>query len=611
MATSKVGVNVDEFSEDPTTLSGIVDILKAENKQFWIDRASQQILLTMYRFNFRPSFMPNKYQLPLTQPNHWKFEFHGKPTRDRSIDGHDLVYINYTWSTYLLSDFESPGISEPMLENIGGKWIEPIVLPCDPYHLLQRTGYACMDEGDFPIPSVHPERTEWFYDDTCDIEEPHVASPNQGCLQCHCSQTVNISCVDALKENIGSVNVSFIFTRLPWNQTQANRIRKLSDPQSTTHPEDADQNLLTSGLAAKLIEYKYFSSNSCEIHEPCIGGTGWRRLLLFDSSDENIGGTSLTIGQIYTLTDNATQEPAEVTNHGLYQYDTCHHHYHFKYYGTFTYDNEQFQNSKRGFCIMSTGRQANAEWSPLWSSFYNCIYQGNSPGWTDTYQAGIPCQWIDITDYNTTNSSTTAFLKANMNPDNMLCEGQLVLDADSNFIWEQTNFTAIDGQTVYKPECVTGTNPSTLANNIDEVQITLPTDGHGYVTEPCFPYGQHIGSEKNCGFMMKSPMEKCQPGEITKLTCLLETNLNCSAVLTPQVVRICESSQVLNTGLACDYNTALNNMVVNSSSTSVITFMCPSFRDSQELGGLYSIYVASIMDQLDDQQTTVVCEQMQ
>ena len=85
------------------------------------------------------------------------------------------------------------------------------------------------------------------------------------------------------------------------------------------------------GPKARLIQYKYFSANSCELHEPCIGGAGWRRLLMFDSTDENIGGTELTISNIYSLLDDDTQESSEVTNHGVYQYDRCHRHYHFKF----------------------------------------------------------------------------------------------------------------------------------------------------------------------------------------------------------------------------------------------------------------------------------------
>lgn len=227
----------------------------------------------------------------------------------------------------------------------------------------------------------------WFYDDTCEAEEPYVPSGLQGCRTCHCSQTVRVSCVAALKKHIGLVRTSFVFTRMPWNRSLADEIRRQSTPPTTRHPTSADQTMLASGLSATFVHYKYFTNTSCEIHEPCIGDIGWRRLLLFDSSEENIGGLPLTIGQIYVLNDNDDQEPAEVANHGLYQYDVCHRHYHFKYYGTFTVGNTDFKNGKRGFCIQSTNRQANAEWSPIWTPFYNCSYQGNTAGWTGQ------CSW--------------------------------------------------------------------------------------------------------------------------------------------------------------------------------------------------------------------------
>ncbi|CAF2941675.1 unnamed protein product [Rotaria sp. Silwood2] len=264
--SSKVSVNLDEFATDEATLNSIIAELLKPNPQFWIDRIKKQVNLATFRFAFRPLFVDNKYQLPLTQPSHWHIVLHENPKHHHSIGGHDLVYVSYTWSTHILSDYESPGISEPQLGNIGGQWVEPFILPADPYNLIQRTGYACMDE---------------------------------------------------------------------------------------------------------------------------VGNSG-------------------------------------------------------------------FSNGKRGFCIQSTGRQANAEWSPTWSPFYSCTYQGNSPGWT---------------------------------------------------------------------------------------------------------------------------------------------------------VRICESSVVLNTGVACDYDTALGNEVIKPSSEHVIQFICPSYRDPLEPGGLYSIYTAPIMEQLVHAEVTITCVQ--
>src|SRR5207237_9727274 len=97
----------------------------------------------------------------------------------------------YQMSSVLLTDFASPGSSEPNLTKIGGVWDEPFVLPVDPEMLLQRTGFTCMDEEDFPFPSVDSEETDSFYDQDCDIE-PTLTSVGQ----CHETRFVSQSCAD-------------------------------------------------------------------------------------------------------------------------------------------------------------------------------------------------------------------------------------------------------------------------------------------------------------------------------------------------------------------------------------------------------------------------------
>ena len=76
------------------------------------------------------------------------------------------------------------------------------------------------------------------------------------------------------------------------------------------------------------------------------------------------------------------------------------------------------------------------------------------------------------------------------------------------------------------------------------------------------------------------------------------------------MVRVCESSAVLKTGVACDYDTALKNIVIKPSSPSVIQFTCPPYRDRDERGGLYSVYTAPILEELDNGRTTVKCKQL-
>ena len=91
-ANSKVSVNLDEFATDPAMLARIVTALKAKDSQFWIDRATEQIWLTQHRFVFRPLFIAGRYQLPLTQPNHWILSF----TAMQHVTGRLMAMIQFT-----------------------------------------------------------------------------------------------------------------------------------------------------------------------------------------------------------------------------------------------------------------------------------------------------------------------------------------------------------------------------------------------------------------------------------------------------------------------------------------------------------------------------------
>ena len=80
----------------------------------------------------------------------------------------------------------------------------------------------------------------------------------------------------------------------------------------------------------------------------------------------------------------------------MFEYSTCHQHYHFSHYGKFSlgFGNQHFV-SKRAFCLESTSRYANNETTPL-THPYSCHFQGIEAGWGDDYIAGIDCQWIDV-----------------------------------------------------------------------------------------------------------------------------------------------------------------------------------------------------------------------
>src|SRR4029077_11892769 len=76
----------------------------------------------------------------------------------------------------------------------------------------------------------------------------------------------------------------------------------------------------------------------------------------------------------------------------------------------------------------------------------------------------------------------------------------------------------------------------------------------------------------------------CTPGQNARLTCTVP------AGSAPQVVRACDYSAALHTGIPCTYQDSITNGIVDPSLPAVLAITCPSPRDSQEPGGMISIY---------------------
>src|SRR5437868_10507741 len=64
---------------------------------------------------------------------------------------------------------------------------------------------------------------------------------------------------------------------------------------------------------------RFFNSSSCELVEGSVGGTGYRRLLRFDTVLINGGGGDLVVGS-----------PTDPNNpyHSIFVFSPCHNHYH-------------------------------------------------------------------------------------------------------------------------------------------------------------------------------------------------------------------------------------------------------------------------------------------
>lgn len=587
--TSQVGVVLDEIPADMR--DKVVASLQAKDEKFWIDRARAQLNMTKYRLAFRTYYYVegNRMQLPLPPDVKWNIALKadavsGTKPRRVMLGTHDVVVVDYTFESTLLTSLDSPGIAEPELAKVGGVWDEPFVFPVDPELLFQRTGYACMDEVGFPRNSVDSEEAAVFYDQEC------VAQGQASKTACHQTALPNQSCLDALDSSVGKVATKVHFERLAWDGAAAEKAR-LGDVTNQSGPD------IRAGVTSTLfpppkVIYRYIPEGDCTLAEKCVGGVGWRRLLQFSSINWNTGNTTLDIGAVDYLLSGMGD--GDLAKHHIYEFSACHEHYHFMHYGTFTFGTNDPASSKRGFCLQSTDRLSNNESTPLHNPYSDCSYQGIEAGWGDNYNAGIDCQWIDVTSYDVSGGPIKDKIDETFNPDGFLCEGTPVLDAAGKQVYEPTSFTTAKGEPVDKPTC--DFMPSWEANNHRSEDVELPALGESFVTQPC-ERGQ-IGPLRNCGFKKQSDLEVCTPGAEVKLHCTTP------AGAAPHTVRLCESSKVLKSGTACAHGFALGNSLVTEAGVDV-TITCPAARSAEEPGGLYSIYSSPLVD--EDAAQPVTC----
>ena len=585
-ARSTVGVVLDEI---PTFMRDrIAESLIARPASFWQERATRQLQLTTYRLVFRVAFYDEpKQQLPLPPLSLWQIQLTGTPVR-QTYQGHDVVSVGYAFNSVLLSDAVSPGVSEPRLRTIGGKWVEPFQLPLDPDFVMQRTGFACLDEAEFPFASVDSGEVDQFYDQTCGVEDGLSSE------QCHNAKTVTQSCLEALRDHIGRVDVGLAFERIPWDPALADQYRY--GEVTGTEP---DLQVYKPEFAASRVTYRYIHPGSCELVEHAVGASGWRRLLQFATVDENVGNTDLTIGGVdYALTG----QQGELDAHRLFQFSACHRHYHFNYYGTLRWSGSgTVVNSKKGFCLQSTGRTSNRETSRLNNPFADCAFQGIAAGWADKYAIGVPGQWLDTTALPV----GPGIRSFRSNPRGFICEGTFVdangkpIPAGKPVVWAPTSIRAADGKPVEAPLC--RLKAGWDANNVDSAAEVIPPFGQGVITEPC-TQGE-IGPLRNCGFGAQPVVASCSPGARTTIT------LSTPAGSAPQVVRLTDYSHALKSSIPArwednwvplrpgfsDQPYRLANFIVGSAPRTV-TFTCPRPRDggTVEPGGTYSMYTAPV-----------------
>jgi hypothetical protein len=135
----------------------------------------------------------------------------------------------------------------------------------------------------------------------------------------------------------------------------------------------------------------------CDVQEAGITGGPTHTILRFTVSTANFGTADLNLGD----------PNAHIAVHdGLYEYATCHHHFHFRHYTEYDLidpaTGHVWRSAKRGFCMRDTDpAPASLVPAPPGPARYRVCgapgvpgNQGLSVGWQDTYLFSISGQYF-------------------------------------------------------------------------------------------------------------------------------------------------------------------------------------------------------------------------
>jgi lysyl oxidase len=131
---------------------------------------------------------------------------------------------------------------------------------------------------------------------------------------------------------------------------------------------------------------RFFDSTGCAFQEGAVGGTGYRRILRFDTVVMNGGDGDLVVGN---------RSDPNNPYHDYFYFATCHGHYHirdFSIYELLDGNGVVVSNQKGGFCFEDSFKYGGGK-----SNGYDCGFQGITSGWGDWYYKQLTGQWIDIT----------------------------------------------------------------------------------------------------------------------------------------------------------------------------------------------------------------------
>jgi glucose/arabinose dehydrogenase len=187
---------------------------------------------------------------------------------------------------------------------------------------------------------------------------------------------------DLLQLNAASTGQNAAILNVPLTLNQ------LGPPLSTLHGPD----LVVDGKAAQAtaqISVENFAADDCAVVEGCVVGPGQHKLLRFDGVIQNLGDSDFVLG-------SPEKNP-------LFVYSSCHEHYHLSDIMLYELldpvtkkpvlvNGSAVVGRKQGFCMIDNDQIAGNS-----DGKYDCDLQGITPGWSDTYDHTLDCQWLDVT----------------------------------------------------------------------------------------------------------------------------------------------------------------------------------------------------------------------
>ena len=147
-------------------------------------------------------------------------------------------------------------------------------------------------------------------------------------------------------------------------------------------------------LAQQWVVRDEMIGNVCSAEEGNVE-PGLRRLIRFTVMSPNIGSADVYVG------DPNVHVAAE---DGLFEFASCHNHYHFKHYATYELIGENgfvWKAAKRGFCMLDTDPNPAYYGQPAHAPKYRSCgavgipgNQGITAGWADTYRFTLGGQYF-------------------------------------------------------------------------------------------------------------------------------------------------------------------------------------------------------------------------